>query len=102
MKGNQDFENELKDFGKCIFEPDTVGNGSLIGDKFLPVKFDQIRQLLIQDLELFSNELLKQENVPVLVDVIQSVNVRSDSSSKLPSVSSFEVLQTHGVSMNVF
>ena len=92
MKGDEDFENELKDFRKCILEPDTVGNGSFIGDKFLPVKFDQIRQLFIKDLKLFSNEFLKQENIPIFVDVIQPVNVGSDGSSQLPSVGSLEVL----------
>lgn len=39
------------------------------------MKFNQITQLLIDDLELFSDKFLKQEDIPVLVDIIQSVDV---------------------------
>lgn len=53
----------------------------------------QIAEFLVDDFELLPDELLKQEDVPIFVDVIQSVDVRPDSSSELPPVCRLETLQ---------
>ena len=65
------------------------------------MELNQISQLLIKNLKFFSNELLKQEDIPVLIDIIQPVNIGSDGSSQLPPVGSLEIIQTRGVSVNV-
>ena len=91
MESNQDFQNKFKNFWQCILKPNTIWNGRLISNELIPVQLNQITELLIDDLELLANELFKQENIPVLIDVIQSVNVRTNGSSELPSVCGFEV-----------
>lgn len=102
MKGNQYFKDKLKDFRQGILKSDPVGNGSVISDKLVSVEIDQILQFFIEDLELFSDELFEEENVSVFVDVVKSVDIWSDGSSELPSVCGLEVLETSGVSVDVF
>lgn len=75
MQGDQYFQNEFKDFRQSILEPDTIGNRSLISNQLTPMKLYQITQLLIDDLELLPNKFLKQENISILIDIIQSVDV---------------------------
>jgi len=53
------------------------------------MEFNKITEFFVDDFELFSDEFLKEENVSVFIDVIKSVNVGSDGSSELPSVSRF-------------
>lgn len=59
MKCDEDFKDEFENLGERIFEPDSIGYGSLICDEFISMQFDQITELLIDDFELFSDELLK-------------------------------------------
>ena len=101
MKSNQNLKYKLKNFRQRILKPDTIGNWGLISNKFLPMKLNQISQLFIENLELFANELLKQEDIPVLVNIVEPVNVGSDGSTQLPSVSSFEILEAGAVCMDV-
>ena len=50
-------------------------NWCLISNEFVPVKFNKVTKLFVDNFEFFSDELLKEENVSVFVDVIKSVDV---------------------------
>ncbi len=92
MKSDQYLKDKFQYFWQCILEPDTIGDGCFISDEFIPVQLDKIIEFLIDDLELLSDKLFEQEDIPVLIDVIQSVDVGSDGSSQLPSVGWLETL----------
>lgn len=86
MESDEYFEDEFQDFRKGVLEPDSVRDGGLVADEFVLVKVDQVAQLLVDDLELLPDKLLEQEDIPVLVYIIEPVDVRTDGPPQLPSV----------------
>lgn len=56
------------------------------------MQLHQITHLLVDDLKLLPDKLLKQENIPVLIDVVQSVDIGAYRSSQLPPIRGFQAL----------
>ena len=101
MEGNEYFENEFENLWECVLKSNSIGNGRLISNEFIPVKFYKITELFVDYFEFLSDKLLKEENISVLVYIIKSINIWSDGSSELPSVRWFKTFQTVRVWMNI-
>lgn len=75
MDGDEDFKDHLEDLTLGKFEPSSIGNDDLVINKFIPMKVDQIFELIVDDFELFSNKLFKQKDISIFIDIIKPVNV---------------------------
>lgn len=62
---------------------------------------DEILEFVVDILKFVSNELLKHENVFVLVNVVKAVDIGTKSTSQLPSVGCLETLETVFVGVQV-
>lgn len=99
--GDEDFEDHLKDLALCEFEPVTIGNDDFVVDQLVPVQVDQIFQLIVDDLELLPDELLKQEDISILVDVVKPVDVGTQCTPDLPTIRTLQAIQAVGVRMDI-
>jgi hypothetical protein len=102
LDGDEDFEYHFEDFALGVLEADAVGDGEFVVDEFVPVEGDQVVQLVVDDLELFPDELFEQEDVPVLVYVVESVQVGADGAADLPAVAVLEAFEAVAVGVDVF
>ena len=56
------------------------------------MKCNQIFELIVNDLKLFTNEFFKEENVSILVDVIETVDIGTQRATNLPAISAFQTI----------
>jgi hypothetical protein len=66
------------------------------------MKSSEIAEFLVDNIELFSDEFFKHEDIFVFVNVVQTIDIGTKSSSHLPSVSCSQTLQTVSIRMSVF
>lgn len=102
LDGYEDLQDHLKHLalGKLITY--AVGDDDLVVDQLVPVEVDQVVELVVDDLELLPDELLEEEDVPVLVDVVEPVQVGPQGAPDLPPVGVLEALEAVGVGVDVF
>lgn len=65
------------------------------------MQLDEVQQLSVDDGELLSDELLEEEDVPILVDVVEPVDVGAQGSADLPAVGLAESFKAVGIGMQV-
>ena len=56
------------------------------------MQHNQVVELIVYYFELFADELLEQKDIPVLVDIVESVYIGPQRSPDLPSVSVLQAL----------
>ena len=84
---DENFKDHLNDLTDGKLEADSIRNGNFIIDTLVPVKRQKVFQLSIDLFELFSDEFFKEEDVSIKIDIEKSIDIGSDGSSDLPSVS---------------
>ena len=70
FNSNENFKDHLYNLTLRELETNAIRNDNFIVDQFILVKHNQIIKFIINDLELFSDELFKQKDVPVLVYIV--------------------------------
>ena len=66
------------------------------------MEFNQVTKFGVDDIELLPDEFLKQEQIFLLVHIVETVHVGSESTTDLPSVGVLQAFQTIWVLMDVF
>ena len=92
LDSDEDLQDHLKHLTLRELVPDAVGDDDLIVDQLVPVQVDKVIELIVDDLELFPDELLKEEDVSVLVDVVEAVDVGAEGAADLPTVRVLQAL----------
>ena len=101
VQTDQNLKDVHNDFRLGEAEPDTVFNFEFFGQHFASVKFDEVVEFAVDDGELVGDELFEHEDVFVFVDVVESVDVGTQSPSDLPSVGLLHSQQTFVVGVQV-
>ena len=100
--GDEDLQDHLKDLTLCVFEPDAVRDNYFVVDQLVSMQRDQVFQLVIDDLELFADELFKQKDISILIDVVESVDVGTQCTPYLPTIRVLQTFQTVSVRVDIF
>ena len=98
---DKDFEYHLNDLAHSVFESNTIWNNDLIIDAFISIERDNIFKLIINDLKLLPDKLFKQENISIFIYIEQTINVRTNRTTNLPSICIFQAIQTVCIRVNV-
>lgn len=101
LDSDEDLQDHLKHLTLRELVTDAVGDDDLIVDQLVPVQVDKVIELVVDDLELLPDELLKEEDVSVLVDVVEAVDVGAEGAADLPTVRVLQALQAVRVGMDV-
>lgn len=99
MQGDEDLDDQQDDLGLGEDKPNAVFDLQVLGQHLAPVQLDEVQQLSVDDGELLSDELFEEEDVSVLVDVVEPVDVGTQSAADLPAVGLTEPLEAVGVGM---
>ena len=65
------------------------------------MKIDQILQLYIDDIKFPSDELFKDKNIPIFVYIIKTIDIWTNRTTNLPSISELELFQTVNMCMKI-
>lgn len=65
------------------------------------MEIDQILKLIIYYLELFPDELFEQKYISILIDIIKSIDVGSQSTPDLPSIRAFKTVKAISIRMYI-
>lgn len=101
MQGDEDLDDQQDDLRLRKDKPNAVFDLQVLGQHLAPVQLDEVQQFSVDDGELLADELFEEEDVPVLVDVVEPVDVGTQSSADLPAVGLAESLEAVGVGMQV-
>ena len=93
--------NHLDDLADGKFETNAVRNRNLVIDAFVSVQRQQIFKFSVYLFELLADEFLEKEDIPVEINVEESVEVGSDGPSYLPPVGVLQEIQAVGVRVDV-
>ena len=77
FNSNEYFQYKFDDLTDGKLETDTIGDDDLIIDNLISIDRYDILELSIDFFELFANELFKQKNLSVFIDVKKSIYVCS-------------------------
>lgn len=77
VERDEDLDYHEHDLAESISEPDTVFYFELFSEHFRSVKSSQVTEFLVDDIELFSDEFFKHEDVLILINVVESIHIRS-------------------------
>lgn len=89
FNSNKNFNNKFNNLTDGKFETNAVWNDYLIVDALIPIKRNDVIKLSINFFKLFANELLKQENLSIFVNIKKSIEISSHGSADLPSICIF-------------
>lgn len=101
VEGDQNFNDKHHYLRNRIFESNAILNLQIYFDGFVLVQADKIIQLCVYDIELFSNEFFEKENIFLFIYIVQTIDVRTQGSTNLPSVGASQGFQTISVWMDV-
>lgn len=87
MKSDKDFDDKQNDFWLSEHETNTILHLQVFSQHLASMQLDQVGQFSVYDSELISDEFFKEEDITVLVNIIEAVNIWTESSTQLPSVS---------------